>query len=63
MTLYLNREDINAIHNQVIEAIGGSFGIRDAGTLESAIDQPQATLAALTFYRPYRKRQRVWHIR
>lgn len=32
-----------AIHNDLIETFGGSFGVRDIGLLESALAQPQAS--------------------
>lgn len=32
-----------AIHNDLIETLGGSFGLRDEGLLESALSQPKAS--------------------
>ncbi|MCB1754336.1 MAG: type II toxin-antitoxin system death-on-curing family toxin [Gammaproteobacteria bacterium] len=37
---WLSRKDVEKIHTQVIEAAGGSHGLRDAGLLESAIARP-----------------------
>lgn len=36
----LTKEQILLLHTQLIEAIGGSDGIRDVGLLESALESP-----------------------
>ena len=36
----LSKEQILMLHSQLIEATGGSDGIRDEGMLESAISNP-----------------------
>ena len=41
---YLTASAVQAIHNDVLEAHGGSPGIRDLALLESAIAAPQATM-------------------
>ncbi|MBI1787962.1 MAG: Fic family protein [Acidobacteria bacterium] len=41
--LFLSLDEVREIHQQQIEIYGGSYGIRDAGALESAIATPQAT--------------------
>jgi death on curing protein len=41
---YLTAAAVKAIHNQVLAAHGGAFGIRDETLLESAIAAPQATM-------------------
>ncbi len=40
---YLSIDEVIALHRENIEAIGGSFGIRDKGAIESALAQPQVT--------------------
>lgn len=40
---HLTVMQVHAIHDAVIEAYGGSPGIRDANLLESAVNAPQAT--------------------
>lgn len=42
MTRYLTAEEILAIHSLVIEATGGSHGLRDVGLLASIAARPQA---------------------
>jgi death on curing protein len=39
--VFLTREQIDAIHDDQIQAFGGLHGIRSENTLESAIAQPQ----------------------
>lgn len=38
---FLSLDEVLAIHERVIEAFGGSAGIRDPGLLESALYRPQ----------------------
>ncbi|MBL7081318.1 MAG: type II toxin-antitoxin system death-on-curing family toxin [Candidatus Omnitrophica bacterium] len=47
---YLNINQVLAIHNEMIEQIGGSKGIRDIGLLESAVARPQATFGGEDLY-------------
>lgn len=47
---YLNINQVLAIHNEVIEQIGGLPGIRDMGLLESAVARPQATFGGEDLY-------------
>ena len=42
MIRYLTAEEILAIHSLVVEATGGSHGIRDVGLLESVVARPKA---------------------
>lgn len=42
MTLYLTAEEILAVHSLIVEATGGSHGLRDVGLLESIIARPKA---------------------
>jgi prophage maintenance system killer protein len=39
----LKYEEVIEIHGNQLQLHGGSFGLRDAGLLESAILQPQAS--------------------
>ena len=41
--IILSKEQILMLHSQLIEATGGSDGIRDEGMLESAISNPFQT--------------------
>ena len=38
---YITVEEAAAIHDDLIEAYGGSYGVRDMGGLESALMRPQ----------------------
>jgi death-on-curing protein len=40
---YLTLGEVVALHRAVIESTGGATGLRDLGTLESALAQPRAT--------------------
>ncbi len=42
MTRYLTADEILAIHSLVVEATGGSHGLRDVGLLASIVMRPQA---------------------
>lgn len=41
-TLYLDMDDVLALHARQIEKFGGAGGIRDAGLLDAAIKRPQS---------------------
>ncbi len=43
MIVFLDVEDVKLIHAEQIDAFGGSHGVRDEGSLESAVNQAQAT--------------------
>jgi len=38
---WLSREEVERIYTKIIDATGGSHGLRDAGLLESALARPQ----------------------
>lgn len=40
--VFLDVEDVKILHAEQIEAYGGSHGVRDEGSLESAVNQAQA---------------------
>lgn len=39
---FLELDDVLAMHSQLIEAYGGSLGVRDQRLLESAIEMPRS---------------------
>ena len=41
MTSYPTVDEVVAVHGQLIARFGGSLGIRDRGTLESALARPR----------------------
>lgn len=47
---YLNVDQIITIHQEVVEASGGSAGLRDRGILESAAAQPQMSFGGNDLY-------------
>ena len=44
-------EAVKAIHREVLQALGGSAGIRDEGLLDSAVAAPQATMMGKPMFR------------
>lgn len=48
--IILSKEQILILHSQLIEATGGSDGIRDEGMLESAISNPFQTFGGKELY-------------
>ena len=49
MTRYLTRSEVLELHALLIQRSGGREEIRDMGSLESAISQPQMTLDTKPF--------------
>lgn len=47
---FLTLEELIELHRRIIEASGGSHGIRDRGALESALAQPRMTFAGQELY-------------
>ena len=47
---YLEASEITAIHNQIVEATGGSLGVREAQLLESIAAKSQSTFAGQELY-------------
>ena len=47
---YLEAAEITAIHDQIIEATGGSLGVRESELLESIAMKPQASFAGHELY-------------
>ena len=50
MTEYLSVAQILALHKDLVEDFGGSDGVRDRGSLESAAARPTATFAGEDLY-------------
>lgn len=47
---YITLDEVLAIHDDMVESYGGSFGIRDLGLIQSAIARPQASFAGEDLY-------------
>lgn len=47
---YITLDVVLAIHDDMIERYGGSFGIRDLGLLQSALARPQSSFADQDLY-------------
>jgi len=47
---YLTVAEVLYIHEQVIEAFGGSHGVRDLNLIESAVHRPKASFAGKDLY-------------
>lgn len=47
---YLEASEITAIHNQIVEATGGSLGVRESELLESIAAKSQSTFAGQELY-------------
>ncbi len=50
MTEYLSVAQILALHAKLVDDFGGSDGVRDRGSLESAVARPTATFAGEDLY-------------
>jgi death-on-curing protein len=50
VTRYLTAQQVVFAHARLIEATGGSHGVRDVGLLESAVARPQATFEGRDLY-------------
>lgn len=48
--IYISLDEVLAIHDDMVERYGGSFGIRDLGLIQSAIARPQATFGGMDLY-------------
>ncbi len=47
---YLTAQNVIQIHFELVEATGGSQGLRDLGLLESAVFRPQSTFGGKDLY-------------
>ncbi len=50
MIIYISLDEVLAIHDDMIERYGGSFGIRDLGLIQSAIARPKSTFGGEDLY-------------
>jgi death on curing protein len=50
MTRYLTLAEVLELHRRVIEATGGSRGLRDLGAVQSALAQPQMIFGGADLY-------------
>ena len=50
MTVYLTAEQVLFIHYRLVSETGGEHGVRDLGSLESAVARPQATFDQQELY-------------
>lgn len=46
----LTKEQVISMHNSLIDTTGGTFGVRDAGLLESALESPFQTFGGCDIY-------------
>jgi len=49
-TVYLSPAAVLFIHERILEAFGGSDGVRDLGALKSALDRPKAVFLGQELY-------------
>lgn len=49
--VFLERDDVEAMHYQLVETFGGSHGTRDDGLLDSALEMPQAGFGGEYFHK------------
>ena len=47
---YLTVEEVEKLHQRVLDETGGGGGVRDQGALESAVAQPQMTFGGQELY-------------
>ena len=47
---YLSAEQILVIHSEIIDATGGSHGVRDVGLLSAIADKPRAAFGGADLY-------------
>lgn len=47
---YLTLDEVIAIHDNMIENYGGSYGIRDLGLIQSALARPQTSFSGQDLY-------------
>ena len=52
----LSKEQVLKLHNALLEAFGGTAGVRDVGLLESALMLLLQHSAGSIFTRPYRQK-------
>ena len=50
MTRYLSAEEILILHSEVVDATGGSHGVRDVGLLAAIVNKPAASFGGNDLY-------------
>ena len=50
MTQYLSAETILVLHSEIVDATGGSHGVREAGLLAAIADKPRAAFGGTDLY-------------
>lgn len=50
MTTYLSAQTILVLHSEVVDATGGSHGVRDVGLLAAIVDKPKAAFGGNDLY-------------
>jgi death-on-curing protein len=50
MTRYLSAETILVLHSEVVDATGGSHGVREVGLLAAISDKPRAAFGGVDLY-------------
>ncbi len=50
MIRYLTLDEVMSLHRQILKQSGGTAGVRDSGSLESAIAQPMMTFGGKDLY-------------
>lgn len=50
MTQYLSAEEILVLHSEIIDATGGSHGVREPGLLASLAEKPKAAFGGADLY-------------
>ncbi len=62
MTAYLSLDQVLALHKAQIDGYGGAHGLREKGSLESAIARPQMTFGGEDLYPEMpEKAGALWH--
>lgn len=50
MIRYLTLDEVMSLHRQILKQSGGTVGVQDSGSLESAIAQPMMTFGGEDLY-------------
>lgn len=50
MTRYLSAEEILVLHSELIDATGGTHGVRDVGMLAAIVHKPKTTFGGANLY-------------
>ena len=62
MTAYLSLDQVLSLHKAQVDEFGGAHGLRDKGSLESALARPQLTFGGEDLYKEMAdKAAALWH--